>query len=85
MTDYGEPWHVDFEDGRCVISHDGFEAEFEDDHEKARRAVACVNACRGIKDPEKVVPLMVEYFKKQATTVRWNDVINALEAEEKRG
>ena len=50
-------------DGAALLSEVGdgkpygletFYASFED-HEKAKRAVACVTACAGILDPEKVV------------------------------
>ena len=31
-----------------------------DDEANAKRIVACVNACKGIKDPEQAVPMLLE-------------------------
>lgn len=39
-----------------------FYATFED-HGKAKRAIACVNACAGIRDPEKVVKSWAEVVR----------------------
>lgn len=64
--DYGEPWQpyddhglaqIDDRFDRTVVS-DGFNAS-----ELRDRAIACVNACAGIPNPEEVVPLLVEAIK----------------------
>lgn len=62
MPDYGEPVKVENDpfDKPVVKDRSGREiAECYDDKEAAR-IVSCYNACRGIPDPEKVVPLLVE-------------------------
>lgn len=53
MTDYFEPWYFDVVNG----IHDRDRGSLSD--EDMIRAVSCVNACCGIEDPERVVPLLV--------------------------
>lgn len=45
--------HLDLHDGGPVSVGQFYDAE------KARRAVACVNGCAGIPDPEKDIPALV--------------------------
>jgi len=59
--DYGEPWddenhygHITTRDADIVIYGNRVEGLAK------QRIISCVNACRGIPDPEKVVPLLVE-------------------------
>ena len=62
MTDYGEPWdRSNDEFNEPVISDRNVipKAECYDEKE-ADRIISCVNACAGIEDPERVVPLLVE-------------------------
>jgi len=62
--DYGEPWHFDFDglEEPAVYSSKEMVAECYVESE-AQRIISCVNACRGIPDPEKVVPLLLEAVK----------------------
>lgn len=74
MPDYGEPielvddarchdLYIGDRDGKCVaiVQH------FSD--ERVKRAIACYNACAGIRDPEKVVPLMKHLIKESHGTI----------------
>lgn len=68
MPDYGEPWQkFNLPNGddygrsdECLVGRNG--AIMLNDMSGAtplERVASCVNACRGIKDPETVVPLLV--------------------------
>ena len=62
MIEYGEPWEISKDVFDEPIIADRLlipKAECYDNKEAAR-IIACVNACCGIADPEKVVPLMLE-------------------------
>lgn len=66
--DYGEPWEMDGTDiadnaGKMVCE------SFLCDRDQIR-AIACVNACAGIANPEEVVPLMVAAVKR---IKEWDD------------
>lgn len=69
MTDYGEPWDERYEpiNGRVeiVMRSDGHVVGYLGNmlFSRRQRVLKCVNACRGITDPEKVVPLMVEVLE----------------------
>lgn len=52
-TDYGEPWEMDGTD--IVDRHGDVVSETLYCHDDEGRIIACVNACAGICDPEKVV------------------------------
>lgn len=65
MSDFGEPIRFAAEDDGSLVDRDGNEIWEEGDEPefvtRARfRAKECINACRGIADPERVVPLLVE-------------------------
>lgn len=60
--DYGEPWTTCGPICKLDIANADNEWVGDTrDPDIAARAVACVNACAGIRDPEKVIPLMVEF------------------------
>jgi hypothetical protein len=55
--DFGEPWEPS---GEMIFDHDGdyvaeFQPPFHDSRRVAARAIACVNALRGVRDPAEFV------------------------------
>ena len=62
MTDYGEPWAIT---GNCLRTRDDkhisvvpFHAMAGEQDPRYKRMVACVNALKGIEDPEEIPALL---------------------------
>jgi hypothetical protein len=56
---YGEPWSL--RHGKWLVDDD--DDEIVNDNEKKQRAVACVNACKRMRDPEREITALRDEIK----------------------
>ena len=65
--DYGEPWRPAFRNSARTAN--GYDHGFMDTYQS--RAIACVNACAGMADPEKEIAAMREAIREAVICLKY--------------